>query len=176
MAVDQEHILRLLLAHRAMIVGYITFMVRDGHLAEDVFQEVALVVLKKTGDLESPAGFPAWVRQIARFKALQVLDKKKQSPQPIDQAILELLEDAWAADDRTPAALAAEALAECVQKLSSRARQMIELRYVDRLSGKDLAEKLSQPLNTVYVSLSRIYRTLSSCVKQRMLQEGVSYG
>lgn len=159
-----------------MILGYLTFIVRDAHLAEDVFQEVALVVLKKSGELATPEGFPAWARTIARFKALQAVDKNKLAPQTMDQATLELLEDAWAADDRTPAALASEALTDCLRKLAPHARQLIELRYFERLSGQQLAERVSQPLNTVYVSLSRIYRTLSSCIEQRLRQEGVSYG
>jgi RNA polymerase sigma-70 factor (ECF subfamily) len=176
MPVSQDTLLRLLLTHRAMVMGYITFLVRDGHLAEDVFQEVAITVLNKGKDLDREAGFPSWVRAIARFKALSALQQKQAAPQPISQAVLELLEDAWSADDQTPSALAAEALAECLRQLAPRSQRLIELRYVHRLSGKELAQTLSQPLNTVYVTLSRIYRTLASCVKQRLAQEGLSYG
>jgi RNA polymerase sigma-70 factor (ECF subfamily) len=176
MAIDQETVLRLLLAHRAMVMGYVAFIVRDAHLVEDVFQEVALTVLKKGETLDQEENFPVWVRQIARYKALNTLQKQKRAPQPVDESILNLLEDTWAAEDQAPASLATQALLECIQKLSPRAQQLIRLRYVDCLSGKDLAERLAQPVNTVYVALSRVYRNLSACVKLRLLQEGVTHG
>ena len=42
------------------------------------------------------------------------------------------------------------------------------------LSGRALADALSQQLNTVYVTLSRVYRTLSACMKQDS-DRGVAY-
>jgi hypothetical protein len=32
------------------------------------------------------------------------------------------------------------------------------------------------PLNTIYVSLSRIYRALAFCIQRRLAQEGLSHG
>jgi RNA polymerase sigma-70 factor (ECF subfamily) len=176
MSSDQDQLLRLLLAQRAMLVGYITAIVRDAHLAEDVFQNVALVVLKKGHLLEAADLFPAWARKVARLEALAALRKQSNAPQLLDQSVLDVLEDHWRTLDDTPLSLAAEALRECVQTLTPRARRLIELRYVEKVRGKDLAERFARPANTVYVALSRIYRTLSSCVKQRLASKGLMYG
>ena len=43
----------LLLKHRSMLIGYITLIVQDPHLAEDVFQEVAVIVFRKADALTS---------------------------------------------------------------------------------------------------------------------------
>lgn len=171
MALDQDAVLRLLLTHRAMLVGYIGSIVRDGHLAEDIFQNVSLIVVKKGTALEDPAAFPAWARRIARFEALNALRREGKSPQPLDDHLLDLLEAHWSAGDDAEGARA-EALRGCLEKLTSRSRQLIELRYRENVSGTDLARRLSQPLNTVYVALSRIHRALSACIRLRLSQGG----
>lgn len=171
---NQEKTIVLLLAHRAMLLGYITSIVRDAHLAEDVFQDVSLVVLKKGVALQDEQAFPAWARQIARLEALTALRKRKQAPQLLDQTVLEMLDQHWRASDREPSA-ARQALSECVQRLSPPARRLIELRYVDNLRGPEVAEKLARPLNTVYVALSRTYRFLSGCIRRRLECEGAAH-
>ena len=67
---QQERTIALLLSHRAMLLGYITSIVRDPDLAEDVFQNVAVVVLDKAGAVEADKDFPAWVRGVARLEEL----------------------------------------------------------------------------------------------------------
>jgi RNA polymerase sigma-70 factor (ECF subfamily) len=175
MCLDREQVLRLLLAQRTMLVGYITSIVRDPHMAEDVFQNVAVLVLKKGPELRQAGAFPAWVREVARREALAELRRHRHTRQPLDDSVLDLLEDHWSAHDNRPLVQATEALRECTKKLGPRARRLIEMRYVQNLRGKDLAEQLGQPPNTVYVAMSRIYRALSVCIKARLAGQGVSY-
>ena len=66
----QDQAMRSLLAQRGQLIGYIGAIVGDPHLAEDVFQEVALVVMRKSPVHEHEAGFSAWVRTVARYEAL----------------------------------------------------------------------------------------------------------
>jgi RNA polymerase sigma-70 factor (ECF subfamily) len=166
---DHDTLLRLLLRNRGMLVGYITSIVRDPHLAEDVFQAVSLITVKKIGALEDEAQFPAWVRKIARLESLNAARKQRNAPQPLDEAVLDALEPAWNAADEEPEAQ--DALRRCVEKLTPRNRRLVELRYRDGVAGRKLAETLSQPLNTVYVALARIHRTLAECVKLAMKPE-----
>src|SRR5262245_40628550 len=99
MALRQDQLVQLLIGHRAMLMGYIALILGDPHLAEDVFQEVAVVVVRKGDALRDAEGFPAWARQIARFKALHTLRERKHLPQALDDALLDLLEKDWAQDD-----------------------------------------------------------------------------
>jgi RNA polymerase sigma-70 factor, ECF subfamily len=173
---DADAILRLLLSHRAMVTGYIAFLVRDPHLVEDVFQEVALTVLKKAEQLECEEAFGAWVRTIARYKSLHALAKRSRAPGPIPQSLLESLEAAWQSRDGDAASLRAEALGECLEKLTPRSQQILHLRFTGNLCGQELAQRLDRPLNTVYVALSRIYRNLAECIERRLAQEGYAHG
>ena len=175
MTLTRDDALRLLLRHRAMLLGYISMILADNHLVEDVFQEVAIIVVEKSSDLDDAEGFGAWARKIARFKALQALERRSRAPALVDQSILDLIEADWAAGDATPGAHLSEALRGCLEKLSPHSRQLIELRYQRGLGGKAISQTLGQPLNTVYVALSRTYRALASCVKLRLSQERVAY-
>lgn len=162
MTVEQDVLVRLLLAQRAMLLGYIGSIVRDTHLAEDIFQDATLVALKKRDELADVSGFPAWARRIARLEAMNALRRIQKAPRTLDEAVLDILDGHWDETDEGPASAA---LRRCLQRLPARSRRMVELRYRDDLSGPDLAEELSQPINTVYVTLARIHRALLECMR-----------
>jgi RNA polymerase sigma-70 factor (ECF subfamily) len=162
MPVAQDVLVRLLLSERAMLLGYIGALVRDSHLAEDVFQDVALIVLRKRDELSGASGFPSWARKIARLESLNVLRRETRVPRPLDQSVLDVLDQHWTESDEGPASAALRA---CLHRLTERSQKLVELRYRDGLSGKRLAERLAQPTNTVYVTLARIHKALSDCVR-----------
>ena len=99
MAVEPEVLVRLLLGQRAMLLGYLSSFVRDPHLAEDLFQDVALVILKKGPELGDPAGFPLWARRIARLEALNALRRRGKAPRSLDDSVLDVLDRQWSAID-----------------------------------------------------------------------------
>ena len=173
--IDRDESLRLLLSHRAMLMGYIGMIVRDSHTAEDVFQEVAIIVVEKARTLANREDFPRWARKIARFKALKAVHSRVSAPSIVDESLLDLLEEDWASDDQAEPAPSSEALQHCLGALTPYARQLIELRYGKSLTGKALAESLGQPVNTIYVALSRTYRALAACVRTRLSREGLAY-
>ena len=169
MSMDQDSLLRLLLAHRAMLIGYITSIVRDPHLAEDVFQDVSLIILKKGHTVADERGFPPWARQVARLEALNAYRQAKRAPQPLGEEVLASLDAEWEAEDASAHPTETrDALRACLNKLTPRARRIVALRYDENLSGRNLARRLARPLNTVYVALSRIHRTLAACVKTEL--------
>lgn len=151
-------------------MGYALPIVRDFHLAEDVFQEASLIILRKGETLENESDFAPWARKVVRFEALNALRRQNKSPELLEPAILDLLEEAWGRNEDSERYAAT--LKECIEKLSPKAQRLLELRYVAGMPGNVLAEKLHQPANTIYVALSRIYRVLSACVKERLTSEG----
>jgi len=170
MAMDSDRMLRLLLGQRGMLLGYILSIVRDVHLAEDVFQEASPVILKKGLQLKSDKEFAPWARKVMRLQALNALRKHNRGPELMEPAVLDLVEQDWAKQDEPEQPLSA--LRACLEELPEKARRLIELRYVAGIPGNALAARLQQPPNTIYVALSRIYRILSACVKRRVACEG----
>lgn len=173
MGFDQDRLLRLLLAHRAMLIGYIYAIVRDGHLAEDIFQNVSILVLRKGGDVADEAGFAPWARKVARFEALNAARKARRSS-ALDESILDALEPHWESADASEPSREVDALRRCVDKLSPGARQIVDMRYRDNLSGDRLARALAKPLNTIYVALARAHKALGECVRMRLREQGAA--
>ena len=173
----QEHLVKRLLSQRGRLIGYITTIVRDHHLAEDVFQEVALLVIRKSDQLHDDDTFVGWLFRAARFEALNAARKRRRGPQLMDENILDLLDDHWLpqAHEDDGFERLTPALRACIEHLTERSRRLVNLRYGRGLSGKELAAKLQRPINTVYVALTRIHRTLLTCVTRTLKkQEAVS--
>jgi RNA polymerase sigma-70 factor (ECF subfamily) len=168
MPLDSETVLRLLLDDRSKLLAFIRAIVRDEHVAEDVFQNVSIAAIKKCAEIESSDHFPGWVRQAARFEALHELRRRDVAPVMLDASLLDLLEGSWAEIEDYNAADRSEALHKCLKKLSPYARKLITLRYSSGKSGQKLADALGRNINTVYVALSRTHRTLAECIRRRL--------
>ncbi len=168
MALDQDTAIRLLLSNRVMLLSWLRAMVRDTHLAEDLFQEVSLVVLNKCGEIQDPLCFPSWVRKVARHKVLHALRDRRRKPLIFSQELIDLFEPHWTAWDGTASGDQLYALQQCLEHLSPYARQLVRLRHEEGKSGAALAEALGRAINTVYVALSRTYRTLADCIRGRL--------
>jgi RNA polymerase sigma-70 factor (ECF subfamily) len=165
--IDQESLVSLLLRERVKLLAYIRAIVRDEHVAEDVLQEVAMLALRKRDEVRDGRHFLAWMRLAARHRALKAL-RQRERPLLLDEALLDRLDEHWAEHDPSPGADLLEALRQCLERLSPHARDLVELRYAEGFSGLRLAEVVNRSLNTVYVSLSRIHRSLGDCIRQRL--------
>ena len=165
--VDQESLMILLLRERVKLLAYIRAIVRDEHLAEDVYQDVAILAIRKRDKIRDPRHFLAWMRLASRQRALQVL-RQRGHQVLLDESLLDRLDEQWGEHDQHSSTDLTEALRHCLERLSSRARNLVRLRYAEGISGARLAAGLDRSLNTVYVSLSRIHRLLGDCIRQRL--------
>lgn len=171
MALDPDTVLRLLLKDRAKLHGYIRSIVRDEHIAEDVFQNVSIVAVRKCAEIESHEHFGAWMRKAARFESLHELRRRDIAPVMLDATLLDLLEGSWSRQESAHTADVGNALRDCLESLSPYARQLVSLRYAAGKSGQKLADAVGRSLNTVYVALSRTHRLLADCLRRRMGEE-----
>jgi RNA polymerase sigma-70 factor (ECF subfamily) len=167
MALDRDTAVRLLVSERSALLGYIYSIVRDWAMADDVFQEVSIVLLNKHDTIPDQGCFGGWMRTAARLEAMNLLRKSGRCPRPMGDAILDLLDAAWNAADAELPSGQMESLRACVKKLTDRAKHILHLRYGQGIKGTALAEQLQQPPNTVYVALSRIHQRLAKCIEER---------
>jgi len=68
MAIDQETLVVLLLRERIKLLAYIRAIVRDEHLAEDVFQETSALAVRKRAEIQDGQHFLAWMRRTGEEK------------------------------------------------------------------------------------------------------------
>jgi RNA polymerase sigma-70 factor, ECF subfamily len=173
MPTDHDQAIKALMAERAPLLGYIRAIVGDPHLAEDVFQEVVLVVVKKGG---VQGHFAAWVRTIARYEALAAL-RKRHAYVPFDDALLDAFDAQWAAcEEAEPHRPAVDALRACLERLSPTSRRLVAAKYERAQSGEQIAAEIGRPVNTVYVALTRIHKALADCVRGRLARGAADVG
>jgi RNA polymerase sigma-70 factor (ECF subfamily) len=169
----EEPLIKQLLRRQSLFMGYLMAMTHDLGAAEEIFQNVAVVVLQR-GGTEKIRDFHAWAKEIVRRQALHYLRQKSESstrvrpvaPELLDGLSLALEEDAW--DESVPPA-ERDALAECLKSLAPHARRMMVLRYEKRASFDDIARSLDATAQAVQRAISRIRRTLHDCVRSRLV-------
>ncbi len=158
----------MFLRHAGILRGFILGLLPDHDRSEDVFQELFLTITRKAEDYRPGTNFLAWARAIARLKVLEQYRSTQAGPHLLDPDALdaviasaEELDDSWA--DRRAA------LAQCLDQLAPRAREILELRYCeDCLPPPEIASRLSWTVNAVNVALSRARKFLQECTRRRM--------
>jgi len=171
MPIDHDTIVRLLLADRDKLHGYIWAIVRDDHLAEDIFQEVSLLAINKRDEIDGESHFPAWVRATARHRSLNALRQRGRRPVMLDGALLDLVEAEWSRYDDARSTDMVDALRGCVAKLSPYARQLVDMRYAGNFKPAQIADRLNRKVTTVYVALTRAHKSLAECVRAELAGE-----
>jgi len=158
---------RALLENRDSLLGYIRVLVRDWSLAEELFQEIALVILQKTDEVRN---FGAWSREIARRHVLDHWKKSSSRRQRLLSAeALETLETAYTRHDEEAREAKLEAqrrLGACLDGLPPHLRKIVDLRYGEDLPLQEIADRLRQSAGAVQVALSRIRMRLADCARR----------
>jgi len=172
MPIDQDTILRMLLTQRSTLLAYILSIVRDEHLAEDVFQDVSVLALNKREEIRDPEALLVWIRRAARFKALAALDQHARGPASFDDSILDLLDADWQHFDSLSPDAMTDALRHCLGELTENNRRVVSMRYGQNLKSGRIAELLGRTAHSVYVALTRIHKQLAACIEQRLTEEG----
>lgn len=158
----------LFLQHQPAIRSYILSMIPDFSLADDVMQEVFLVITRKADSFTLGSSFPAWVKTIARFKALEAI---RTSVRNRFETLSEEVLDALGAERRGFPTQTDERLClleTCISELAPQARKSIDLRYRNDHLPTEIANLMGCTVQSVNVTLSRARAFLRECVTQKM--------
>lgn len=149
--------------------AFVGSLIRDPGLREDVFQDVAVTLWENFERYDPKRGqFGAWARGVTANKILQSHRKTGRLPVAFPPETIEKIAEAYDAEDELAGGARAEALRECMRRLPEKSRQLIELRYDECLSGKQLAKRIGSSIDAIYQTLSRIRRGLEQCIRQRL--------
>lgn len=141
--------------------------------AEEILQEANVVLWKKHSTYESNTNFFAWAAQIARFEILKHRRRHARSKLTFSDEFLEAV--AADVEERSEVLEARRyALKQCLEKLKPNDRELIELRYRSSDDGKEIAEKLGRPANSVYQSIGRIRKVLMECIERTVAVGGAT--
>jgi RNA polymerase sigma-70 factor, ECF subfamily len=168
------------LADRHTLLGFIRSLVRDGHAAEDIFQETWLRLAAKIDSGEDIELQGAWCRKTAKYLVLHYWRANHRSKVAIDstlvEAFLDRVEQAFEEGKSDSDMLSARqhALTECVLQLPERSRTLLQLRYDQGLTIDVIATRLKAKADTVVKSLYRLRGSLNKCIEQRLRSQRFS--
>ncbi|MEM7010888.1 MAG: sigma-70 family RNA polymerase sigma factor [Verrucomicrobiota bacterium] len=169
----ENEIVRTLLTERIRLSAAIWTVVRDTHAAEDIMQELVVKALEERERFSDDQQLLAWARTVARHRAIDHVRIREGRARILSERVLDLLgEDLESQPDENLAARL-DALKTCLERLPSKSREMISLRYTDGLCGQSVADKLRKSRDAVYQSLSRIHKQLRACIEQRVANESL---
>lgn len=145
----------LLARHRRSVFNYIHFTVRDRDLAEDIFQDtfVKAIVTIKQGRYQESGKFRAWISRIAHNLIIDHFRQEKNENQVSnDDGMIDLFNNAKFSDETIEEELIKNQITSDVRKLIEYLpdvqREVLEMRYYQDLSFKEISEQTGVSINT----------------------------
>jgi len=164
---DTAWLVTQLVQYQVMLQAYARLITGDMQLAEDVFQEVCLVVTTRPEAVPRDDGVVPWLREVTRRKSLELVRKARRVPL-LSADLLEQLGDVFEPDDRGELDLMRETMAGCLEDLPDDARAAIQGRYADELSCERIADEVGRSVQGVYALLKRARVKLQHCVERKL--------
>jgi RNA polymerase sigma factor (sigma-70 family) len=161
-------LVQVLTRHQLAILAYSRAITGQAQLAEDVYQEVAVILAEDPSRIpQADAEVWIWLREVTRRKALEVRRRGNRALH-LSEAVIESLGPSFVepADDQLIALR--EAMGHCVDKLAGDARVIVEGRYCHNWTCDDIASRVGRTVQAVYAVLKRTRILLQQCVEQRV--------
>ena len=171
----EETLVQNIVRYKKVLGGMLTAMVGDYSVAEDLFQEVAVIMTRKRESVDEDCRFVAWARSIA-INVVRDHRKKKarQRVHLLDEMVLESVADVFEQTEEPLWDLRRQALQKCAEKLPDRERTLLRRRYEDSVPVPELAASLSVSRGALDTMLYRIRKALHQCVETRLQRLGFS--
>ena len=155
---DEKAFEALLLRHKDRIYRFINMKVRDGALAQDIFQDafIKIVYTLKAGNYNEEGKFLPWAMRIAHNLVIDYFRKNNKvklisesSSQRDDFNIFHTIkqQDASIQDQITKGELESQ-MVELVEYLPEAQRDILRMRIFKEMSFKDIAELEGISINT----------------------------
>jgi len=141
---------------------------------DDVAQRVALQMLSGLKRYSPDRSFLPWFRGVARNVTSDYWRTRKKEAgrtSVFHEYFIPHLEAAE--EDLEQHKMHTQGLTDCMEQLQGRQRQLVRMRYFDKLTSLTMGEALNMKPATVRQMLSRIRILLRSCIENTMAPEGM---
>ena len=177
---DETPLIQKYLQLRSEFMGYLYAMTRDAELAEEIYQNAAVVVIEKADQPETIRNFRAWAKEVVRRQALHAIRARELSARrgrAMSPELLEAVSNAFIQDTSEDSVVRDEAgaLRQCLDGLPTDKRELVAMRYERSSRFDEISKHTNSTPAAVQRALSRIRKMLHACIQRRMqLAEGAS--
>jgi len=158
----------LMTQHQRALYGYIMSLVGRPNDADDVLQEVNVVLWRKSGEFDHERPFLPWACSVAYYEVLA--DRKRRQRDrhvPVaDEVMMQIAAEATHHAEHLEARL--EAMRSCLDKLPAHLRELIARRYEQSRSIDAIATDSDRSAAAIYTALHRVRRSLLDCIERTL--------
>ena len=156
---------QLIETYQHRLMRYLMFLTGKREVAEDLFQEVWIRVLRRGSQYNGKARFDTWIFTIARNLVIDLsrkrtmasLDEMREGGE--DERPFEIVQDSPSPLEQFETREDASEVATVLQTLEPSYREVLTLRFHEEMSLEEIATVTRAPLSTVK---SRLYRGLAA--------------
>lgn len=178
---DHKHAMKIMWElHSDEVFRYCRRMLANDAEAADMTQKVFENAIRALSRLRSADSSSRWLIGIARHRCLDHSRSARRDPQLVDATTLsEVAVPSFLAEllDEDPCTL--KLLGECLERLNARDRALIELRFYEGLTFKEIAKQLGRTPVALRVRLTRacvvLRRQLTTKLMKSLGCERLSY-
>jgi len=157
--ISDEQFWTIIERYRATLINQALPIVGNQQDAEDAAQETLCKAFLQLKQLKEVSKFGAWLRTINRCNALLVRRRRSRNKEERlstgKQTALE------ARGERSEQDTARELILRAVDSLSDEYRDIVVLKYLERITAEEIAARLDLPVTTVRGRLERAHVILS---------------
>ncbi|MEJ5340967.1 MAG: sigma-70 family RNA polymerase sigma factor [Thermogutta sp.] len=162
-----EVFVRLLAGIQRRLFLYVMVLVADPQEAEEIVQEVSVVLWQRFEDFRPEEDFFRWACGIARHEVLKHRQRSARAARPFSPEFLEQIANhavsvVETADERR------EALRECLHELQPHHRELLNQRYFQQMSTEQIAQLRGKSVEAIRRMLHRIRMAVLKCVQQKL--------
>lgn len=166
----QLEFLRAFTTHEPAIRAFVRRLVPARADADDILQEVAIVLWEKFHEFRPAEDFKAWACGIAKYKVLAWLRDRGRDRLVLRPDVVELI--ATDSLHREPQLQRQrEALEACLEKLPEQERSLLAQAYQSGANMQEVAVVSGRSLGGFYQWLHRVRQLLLGCVQRQLAEE-----
>ncbi|MDD3384889.1 MAG: sigma-70 family RNA polymerase sigma factor [Bacteroidales bacterium] len=178
---DQACIEELITRHKNRVYTYILLIVRNPHLAEDIFQDTFIKVIKslKMGKYHDKGKFLSWVLRIAHNLIIDHYRKQKLlNTVSNDSGEVDLFNNKKLSESTIEETLVFDQTMEDVRRLVDALpedqRQVVYLRHYCGLSFKEIADQTGVSINTALGRMRYALINMRKMVREKNMSLALS--
>ena len=161
----------LLHEHHRGLFNFIYSLVQNHADAEDVFQQTTLVLWRKFDDFVMGTNFAAWATRVAHLTARDFVRSRRRHAVSFSDELLEAIASSYRPPSSEFSNMRLEALGQCLEKLSTRDRRLVQCCYSRPGKFAEIAKTEGRSIDAIYQAICRIRKNLYHCVDRALAME-----
>ncbi len=168
---DETGLVEIIRQYRDGLIFYLYSFVADFHIAEELCEDVFVLLGTKKPKDNGKGSFKTWLYTIGRNRALNYLKKQRRHPETSIEECPEITDDSFLLERISMIEERKQHLHSAMQKLKPEYQQILWLIYFEDFSIKDAAAVMKRSVHSAETLLYRARKSL----KQQLEMEGYIY-